>query len=63
MNLVIKSPSVLRILTKWTEELRAKFTTPSYYANLSDGIKSQRSGTVHSLLFPLRRLLDQEISK
>jgi len=60
--MAIKSPAVLRILTKWTEELRNKFSTPDYYAALSDAIKSQK-GTVHSLLFPQRKMLDEEMRR
>ena len=41
-NLAIRSPAVLRILTKWSEELRNKFITPDYYAALSDAIKCQK---------------------
>ena len=57
----IKHPSVFRMLTKWCEELKAKFTTPNYFATYSDNIRVQRGGAVNSLLFPMRQLLDQEV--
>ena len=36
-----------------------KFTTPDYYSNNSDHIKVQKGTAVNSLLFPMRKHLDQ----
>jgi hypothetical protein len=63
MNLSIKHPTIFRILTKWCEELRRKFTTPGYFASYSDNIKVQGGSIVNSLLFPMRELLDAELQQ
>lgn len=60
-NMKIRSPSILRMLTKWCEELRSKFTTPNFYSQHCDNIKVQRGSNVNSLLFPMRKLLDEEL--
>jgi hypothetical protein len=35
MNIKIRSPTILRILTKWCEELWEKFASPNYFSDRS----------------------------
>jgi len=54
----IKSPSVLRILTKLCEELLDKFETNNYYSDRSESIKVQKGGQINSILPWMRKELD-----
>ena len=59
----IKSHKILRILTKWCDELWAKFDQLNWYSNHSEIIKVQRGGNVNSLLAWMRKSLDQLLAK
>jgi hypothetical protein len=39
--MIIKSPAVLRILTKWCEELMRPFENDNYYSDRSESIRLQ----------------------
>jgi len=41
MHLKIKDSTILRILTKWVEELWKKFTTPNYYSHKMEEVQLQ----------------------
>ena len=56
----IKSPTVLRILTKWCGELHDKFSN-NYFSNRSESVKVQRGGNVNSLLAWMRNRIDSKL--
>ena len=58
-KMIVKSPKILRMLTKWCEELWKKFSEVNYYSNRSELIKVQRGGNVNSLLAWMRKSLDK----
>ena len=48
--LSIKTPAILRILTKWCDELWSKFSNENYFSERTDGlllVQSKRIGLVY----------------
>ena len=48
-HLVIKSPEILRIMTKWCEELWDKFENENYYIDRSEGLTMLSSKQINIL--------------
>jgi hypothetical protein len=53
----IKSPQILRILTKWCEELEQKYSN-SYFRNRSESVMVQRGNKVWYLIDGIRGYID-----
>ena len=64
-HLTIKSPAILRILTKWTDELWDKFKKKNYFLNRSENLQVQgKNGNVNTMFtwmkIPLNDLIEEE---
>ncbi len=64
-HLIIKSPSILRILTKWCEELWDKFKTKNYFIDREENLRVQEKGGNVNTMFmwmklPLNDLIEIE---
>ncbi len=59
--MVIKSPEVLRIMTKWCEELWEKFENENYYIDRSEGLTMLNSKQINILYEWLRLDLKQRL--
>lgn len=64
-HLVIKHPAILRILTKWCEELWDKFKTKNYFLDREENLRVQEKGGNVNTMFmwmkmPLNDLIEAE---
>ena len=55
--LIVKSPEILRIITKWCEELWKKFEDENYYIDRSEGLVMIGSRQVNSLNSTMKSFL------
>lgn len=62
-TLVIKHPAMLRILTKWCEELWNKFKTRNYMINREEGVQVQQMGHVNVLFDNHKLFIDNSLKK
>lgn len=65
---MIKSPAILRILTKWCEELWNKFKKKNYFLDREENVRVQeKGGNVNTMFmwmkFPLNDLIENEKAK
>lgn len=63
-QLKIKDPTILRLLTKWCEELWKKFEKKNYFLDRTENIKVQNGGNVNTMFMwmkiPLNVLVENE---
>ena len=59
--MTIKNQTILRILTKWCDQLWQKFEEPNYYSNRSENIKVQKGGFVNLILPWMRQDIDNRL--
>ena len=62
-NLIIKSPAILRILTKWCEELWNKFETEKYFTNRAEPIQLQNPEIINPFFKWMKGKVDDMMNR
>lgn len=65
---MIKSPAILRILTKWADELWDKFSKKNYFLDRQENVRVQeKDGNINTMFMwmklPLNDLIEEEKAK
>lgn len=60
--MTIKHPSILRIVTKWCEELWLKFSETNYYTNRLESVKTLKGGYLNTLVPWMRKDIDSRLA-
>ena len=59
----MKSPTILRILTKWCSELWQKYDEIGYFTNRSESVKDLKGGNINTLLSWMRKWIDKRMQQ
>ena len=62
-SMKIKSPAVLRILTKWCEELWSKFEKENYFWERKDGLSLNGKQDIRMIEESVKRKLTEQMKK
>lgn len=61
--MVIKDPAILRILTKWSEELWRKFSKKNYFLDRSENVQTQKGRRVNTYFAWMKTIINDMIEE